>query len=79
MALITNLLKSFDNLLETGNSAKISKPYHQVENETAIDASSTTNDSTPAITAFLIFCGEFSECAFNSGRKTKKEKSGHLL
>lgn len=53
----------------------MSNPYHHVKNETAIEASSTTKDNTLAITAFFMFCGEFSEWTFIKGRKTNIAKS----
>lgn len=61
--------------MDNGNRAKISRPYHQVENETAIDASSTTRDKTPAMTAFLMFRGELSAWALTNGRKTAMAKT----
>jgi hypothetical protein len=37
----------------------INKPYHQLLNNTAMQASRITSEITPEITAFFMFSGEF--------------------
>lgn len=64
-----------DKKIDKGNSNRVINPTHQWENPTAKVASKTMIDITPAITAFFIFCGEFSLYAFNKGLNTKKANS----
>lgn len=56
-----------DNQIDKGSNKITTNPYHQPLNATASEASSIISDKTPAITAFLIFSGEFIKYALLKG------------